>query len=556
MERIASYGLICCLLLAAGCSLREAGRPLPHLEHRGCATQLVVDGRPYIILGGELWNSAASSPAYMEGVWEHLAEAGLNTVLTPVYWELIEPRQGEFDFMTLDAAVQAARRNDLHLVLLWFGSWKNSMSCYAPEWVKEQFGRKYPLARTADGRTLEILSAFSETNAETDAAAFAALMRHLRETDPVRTVIMVQVENEIGMIGSPRDCSDAADAAYAAPVPQEVVDYLVARGEACRPQLYDRWCAMGAPMAGNWEEMFGPGPETEEIFMAYHYAKYVERVASAGRAEYDLPMYVNAALNSRGRKAGEYPSAGPLSHLWDLWHLAAPSIDLLSPDIYDPLYPEWVAQYALPENPLFIPEILYEPAPDNGARVFYALGEHRAIGFSPYAVNDAPAETGGYALAQAYRILRDMMPLLAERQAAGAVRGVWFDRDHHETVVTMNGIDFVCRHDLTLGWSPEAKDRAKWSETAAMILDMGDDEYLVAGTGVVVTMRPHDDDGTIVGIARIDEVISFGGADTPDAKANLRFGRRLNGDEDHQGRHLRIPFGSYGAQLLKCYTYR
>ncbi len=542
------------LLAAAGChpAADPAPKSLPRLEQRGQATQLLVNDEPYLILGGELWNSAASSAEYMAGRWEHLAAVGLNTVLAPVYWELIEPEQGRFDFSSLDTMLAEARRNRLHLVVLWFGTWKNSMSCYAPEWVKRQFGSRLPLARTETGKTLEIMTAFSEENLALDCAAFRALMEHIKEADSrQQTILMVQVENEIGMLESARDHSPAADEAFAAAVPQPIIDRLTAH--TAHPDLQARWEAAGSRTAGNWEELFGPGIETDEIFMAYHYARYAEAVAAAGKAVYPLPMYVNAALNSRGRRPGAYPSAGPLAHLRDLWQAGAPSIDLLAPDIYDPLYPDWLARYDDGGNPLFIPEISRDPAPAAGARVFYAIGEHNAIGFSPYAIDDAEA-SAEYPLTQAYRLLRGLTPLITAKQAEGKIRGIWFDRDHREQVITLNGIDFVCRHDLTLGWSPEAKDPERWSETGALILDLGDGEYLVAGTGVVITLRPHDPASEqIIGIGRIDE-ISPETPILPDGTFHCL--RRLNGDENHQGRHLRIPFGTYGIQRLRPYTYR
>ena len=548
MKRL--FLLLAALLGLCACTELQRESPLPRLEKRGEATQLIVDDKPYLILGGELWNSTASSPAYMEreGIWDRLQATGLNTVLLPVYWELIEPEEGVFDFSMLDEAIAEARRRDMRLVLLWFGSWKNSMSCYAPGWMKRQFGTTYPLVKNREGRTLEILSPFAEVNCEQDKRAFVALMTHLKATDAERTVVMVQVENEIGMLQSARDYSEAANKAYHEAVPQEVVDYLKEQGEACRPPLYEAWRGQGCPEVGDWETLFGPGLDTEEFFMAYHFARYVEQIARAGKEVYPLPMYVNAALNSRGRKAGEYPSAGPLSHLWDLWHLAAPSIDFLAPDIYDPLFPEWVAQYDLPQNPLFIPEIKHEPCPENGARVFYAVGRHKALGFSPYAIDDVTPDVPRYALKEAYAVLRAIAPEVLSAQAAGRIHGVWFDKAHTEQVVRIGDIELCCRHDLTLGWSAEAAHPELWSETAALIIELGAGEFLVAGTGVVLTLHSYREDGTIVGIERIEEL------DYHDT--GLPVLRRLNGDEDHQGRHLRIPFGQYGVQRLVCYTYR
>jgi hypothetical protein len=108
----------------------------------------------------------------------------------------------------------------MRLVLLWFGSWKNGVSSYAPEWVKRDTVR-FPRAKGSSNRnTKDILSTLSDANRQADARAFAALMRRLREIDGRRhTVILIQVENEVGIKPEPRDLSEAADAAFAVPCP-------------------------------------------------------------------------------------------------------------------------------------------------------------------------------------------------------------------------------------------------------------------------------------------------------------------------------------------------
>src|SRR5215831_7776669 len=82
----------------------------PHLEKRGSAIQLIVDGKPFLILGGELHNSSSSSMAYMRPIWPQLLGLHLNTVLAPVSWELIEPEDGKVDFTTVDGLIDDARK--------------------------------------------------------------------------------------------------------------------------------------------------------------------------------------------------------------------------------------------------------------------------------------------------------------------------------------------------------------------------------------------------------------------------------------------------------------
>jgi len=383
------YALVVCIgwILTALCAVPSEGADnsrIPHLRKEGTATQLIVDNKPFMILGGELGNSSSSSLGYMKPIWPRLVKLNLNTILTPVYWDLIEPEEGRFDFTLVDGLIQDARRYNMRLVLLWFASWKNSMSCYAPVWVKTNFER-FPRARTKAGRSMEILSAFSDASRDADTCAFVALMRHIRELDSqLHTVIMVQVENEVGMLEDARDWSNAANAAFGKEVRKELMDYLQTHKDTLIPEFRELWEAAGFKTSGTWEEVFGQGLGTDEIFMAWHYARYINVVAEAGKAEYPLPMYVNAALIRPNYKPGQYPSAGPLPHLLDVWRAGAPQIDFLSPDIYFPNFTEWCRKYHRSGNPLFIPEA--KRGEESAANVFYAIGQHDAIGFCPFSI--------------------------------------------------------------------------------------------------------------------------------------------------------------------------
>jgi beta-galactosidase GanA len=519
----------------------------PALERRGDTTQLIVDGRPFLILGGELANSSASGRAYMAPVWPRLRAMGLNTVVAPVSWELIEPAEGRMDFASMDALIEDARANDLHLVLLWFGAWKNSMSSYAPAWVKRDTAR-FARVHGPDGAPMEMLSAFDPDVLAADARAFAALMAHLRQVDGARrTVLMVQVENEVGMLPSAREHGPAADAAFAGPVPRGLTDWLVAHRPTLAPPLRALWEANGARREGSWAELFGRGDAAEEIFTAWSYARYVEAVAAAGKAQYRLPMYVNAALARPGRRPGEYPSGGPLTHLFDIWRAGAPSIDLLAPDIYFPNFGEIAAAYA-GFNPLFIPEAEHVGDPRIPADAWLAFGRHRAIGFSPFSI-DSLSGAEADRLGATYRLIDSFAPLLldAQRQSrsAGFAPVVAFDGTVDDAPQQATIGDYRFTVTFIDPWTPRAQQRT--GENGGLILRTGPEDYLVAGEGITVTVALADGRGA-AGIDSAWEGRFENGAWRP--------GRLLNGDETHQGRHIRLPPSGPSLQRVRLYRYR
>jgi hypothetical protein len=524
----------------------------PHLQKKGSATQLIVGGKPFLILGGELGNSSSSNTEYMDSIWPTLETLNLNTVLAPVYWELVEPQEGNFDFSLVNDLILGARERDLKLVLLWFGSWKNSMSCYPPAWVKNNFER-FPRARDNNDKPVEILSSFVKANLDADKNAFAELMKFVKKVDGENhTVIMVQVENEIGMMPSARDHHPLANKAFKSEVPTSFTNYLTINKANLMPEFLSVWEKAGARTKGTWKEVFGDNIGTEEIFMAWNLGKYVEEITAAGKAEYDLPMYVNAALNRPNKLPGEYASAGPLPHLMDVWRAAAPSIDLLSPDIYYADFRKWIALYDRGGNQLFLPEVRYESffgsesyEPACGPKAFYAFGNHDALGFSPFFIESTTGKVEE-PISWSYKILAQLTPLILEHQGNKSMKGFLFDKQHPSDTIQLGGYTIIAKHDYSMGWSPNAINET-WPITGGMIICTGEGEYFVAGEGIVLTFPPVNDK-TIVGIETIDE----GSFD----KGKWKPLRKLNGDQSHQGRHLRITTNEPGIQYLKLYKYQ
>ena len=559
--------LILLSLLIASCN-QTANEPvsgnqnsflhIPYLEKHGTAARLVVDGKPFLMISGELHNSTCGGFEYMRPVWKRMAEKNLNSVIATVSWELVEPEEGKFDFALVDSTIAGALKAGLKLALIWFGSWKNSGSVYIPSWVKKDY-EKYPRVIDEDGKPLEILSTLGKESEKADAKAFAALMKHIKEVDNDHTVIMMQVENEIGILDMPgknpgaarRDFSPQANEAYNGKVPQKLMDYLVANKETLFPELKKVWAANGFKTEGSWEEVFGkstfkPDPKdwqyysfyTEELFMAWNYASYVGAIAVAGKEEYPLPMYVNAWLKQPStRWPGKYPSGGPLPQVIDVWRAAAPSIDFIAPDIYIDEFTWTCEEFMRSGNPLFIPETRGGEA--GAARAFYVFGEYSAGCFAPFGI-DNPMWEKGDPLDLTYGALRKLEPLILEHQGKGTMKGILIDEKSP-----------LCRFELG-DYIIEAKlDSRKLKTSGGIIIQTGPQEFVCTGRALDVFFTPKDNSFRIA-LDVVDEGTFIEGKWIPE--------HRLNGDETHastfDGAGLRLPEERISIQNVSLYKYK
>ena len=339
--------------------------PVVKRDEKGIPT-LYVHDKPFFMRSGEIHNSSASDPVFLkEQLWPALRGLNMNAVIAPVYWELIEAAEGIYDFSSVDALIYGARSEGLKLGILWFGLWKNAESFYVPAWMKRDT-ETYFRAEKVSGEKMKTVSPLCAAAVEKDRMAFTALMRHIREIDgQENTVVVMQVENEIGLLGTDRDYSPAANAAFSAPIPEKLGDEL-------------------GGIRGTWTELFGD--DASECFMAWHFGSAVETIAASGKKEYDLPCYANAWLCQSPWFPGSYPSGGPVTHVQPIWRAAAPSLFAFGPDIYVPYCADVMDEYAGEDNPLFIPEIRKDAVASSYA--LYASGAHNAICFSPFGIED------------------------------------------------------------------------------------------------------------------------------------------------------------------------
>jgi hypothetical protein len=466
------------LFFAAALPQASAAEP-PQLVQQNGHYALLVDGKPYLILGGQIHNSSAW-PSELPQVWESMARLHANTIEAPVYWEQFEPQPGKFDFTNVDAIVDGARQHDLHVVLLWFGTWKNGNMHYTPNWLKEDTTR-FPRVIRPDGVPIDVLSPLSPNTLDADRTAFTTLMKHLKETDgDQHTVLLIQVENESGNIGSIRDNSPEANKLFAGPVPADML------------QATDK-------SAGTWRQVFGN--DADELFQAYYQAKYINAIATAGKREFPIPYYINVWIDYPTAEPPQrqleepgiaYPSGGAVQKLVGLWRRLAPSIDMIGPDIYtddSQFYRETMDAYQRPDNPLWIPET---GRSDSFAKFFfYALGRG-AIGFSPFGVDQSGWNILGdqpwSAHARNFALIGPMDREIAQLESEGEVKTAV-----EEPGQVSEEIDFGAWQATVAFGFPQPDGRrapgTKDAHGAALVAQIGPDEFLVTGVDASVSFH-------------------------------------------------------------------
>lgn len=521
--------------------IEQGKHEAPHLRRLANGnTQLIVKGKPFLMLSGELHNSSLSSARFMEEVWPAMRAQSINTLLGAVTWEVIEPKEGQFDFSELDDILAGARLHDMHLVLLWFGTYKNGISTYAPGWVKrdtKRFPRVQVLEAGGVKRTLEMVTPLSDAACEADSRAFAALMRHLGDVDSEQnTVLMVQVENETGLLGDSRDRSRRAGEAFAKPIPTGLLEHL---GQTTlHSQFRQRFPNMPTSGSHTWESVFGTGNAANEAFMAHHISSFVGRVAAAGKKEYPIPLYTNTWLNfddpsqldlrdapvvvGGGAEPGVYPSGGPCPHVLDIWRFNAPSLDFLSPDLYFHNYETVCRNYTEQANPLFIPE---QRRDEYGARrVWSSYATYGALGASPFGI-----DTGADIVGREFKLLSQTSSQLLN--AAPEDRfGFFFDDEPSANVPerwtrAFGEIEVIVERAFVFG---------KAGPGGGMVIHIGSSKFLLVGRGFQVRFKSVCKEATFTGILRAEEK-------EVDEQGQLRTLRILNGDETRSGEFVIMP---------------
>lgn len=556
------------IVLLLSLSFAATGQEIPRLEKLGSSTCLMVDGKPLVLRCGELNNSTASSIRYMEGqrTFDRLKALNLNAVIATASWELVEPEEGAFHFDEVDYVIREARKRDMKVVFIWFGTFKNPFMTYAPSWVKQNPG-KYPRAMDENGRQLELPSVFGENVIRADAKAYTALLRHIREVDSDHTVVMMQIGNEPGLRESKRDFCSLAEKAWKADVPQPLISYLQANKATLQPDIKEAWEANGCRTKGDWETVFGKSlladdgthpilNQTEHFFTAWSYARYLDIMATEGKKAYPLPTFTNASvfgINARGLSLGNGCS---IPEFFDLYKAGAPNLDILSPNSYMQQLEQICDAFSWNGNPILIPESTV-----SGARGIYAVGEWDAIAFSPFGIDswadgvlEAPSDQQ-LLFASSYSLLSDMDPLIRAHLGKDSMRGTYLYDGHTADTLTIGNyvVAFGRGRSFDIGammapagggFGPAGARNEQRFEGAAILIQAAADEFYLAGYGVNATFRLVEGvKHSFCGYDRIDEGVFENGNFVP--------GRRLNGDE----RNAFLPEGNVTTLRIKLYHY-
>lgn len=510
---------------------------IPIIKNDNGIPTLYVKNEPFLVLGGEIHNSAASDLTYMEKeIWPRLKGLNMNTVIVPLYWEMIEPEEGEYHYELLDGLIAQARTNKMKLVFLWFGLWKNSESMYVPAWMKADT-KTYYRVRKVNGEPINTISPLCEAAIEKDAAAFAKIMTHIREADEEEsTVIIMQVENEIGVMGTRRDYGETAEAAFVKEIPAELSEEY--------------------GVTGTWKQAFGA--DAEEFFMAYYFAKAAEKIASAGQKEHPLPCYANAWLKQYPWYPGSYPSGGPIKEVHRIWKKAAPSLFTLGPDIYVPYVAQVIDEYGYEGNPLFIPEVRKDSV--TASYCLYAFMKQNAIGYSPFGIEelsmfpdevDKPPMEVMIALnidPSAFDITGSKECLAATYGLIEEMKSLYFKyrgTEHLKSYVKKSETDFGTffnfeEYDLLVAYSPKMPTKPL---AAGAVYELASNKFLIVGMMSTLTFRPKEGENLKIDYLNLEE----GRIENGEWKPR----RILNGDE-----RMSLKFGEIPSCLcVELYKY-
>ena len=463
----------------------------PEIVKKNQGFFFMVGEQPFISLAAETHNSAGTSSDYMRHVWKKADELSCNTVLVPIPWEAIEPQENRFDFTLVEKLMKDAREHSKKLVLLWFGSWKNGLSTYVPAWIKTDL-KRFPRTEDEYGVKSRILSMFGSNILQTELKSFRKVMDYIREADEeTQTVIAVQIENEVGLLGASRDFSPPAVKAFEKNVPPALSEYLRGRKNNFLGEVIER----GEHTSDkSWRGVFGEF--ADEVFMCWNYARHIDALAAYGKEGYALPMFTNVWLKeSEYEKPGFYPCGGPVPEMIDVWKGGAPCLDLIAPDLYTFEFEKFADLYRRKDNPLFIAETRRDKWAV--ANLYPAVGKYHTLCYSPFGTEsigenksfitqiihtnpgdkNVSSEMIKEYLAQSYRLFGNMMPMILE--CYGTDRIIGFSQD----AGCMSKHVKLGKYQILLEFYHQIDEGNGFIPGAGIILEADENELIFIGYG-------------------------------------------------------------------------
>jgi hypothetical protein len=340
------------------------------------------DGKEVFVVGLQCHNSSTGTDM-MDKAISAVKQYGGNTLEAPIYWYAIEPEMDRYDMTQIEELIDKARFAGLHLIVLWFGASKNGHPNYAPDYIKLH-PETYRIAIGADKAPVASLSPHCQDTLQRDKKAFLNVMAFLKEYDEgERTVLCIQIENEMGYANTDRDYSKIAQLDYEKPLPEALYDVSL---EDCGHMICDK----------TWRGHFGR--HAHEAFSAWYHALYMEALAREGKAIYNLPCITNVMVGNSGveEPGRSYNAGAAVGRMIDIWKICAPSLDLICPDIYNTAkrdYERIARRYDRKDNALFIPESPIE-GEANAMNSILAVADYGAIGVCCFGAESALKNDG------------------------------------------------------------------------------------------------------------------------------------------------------------------
>lgn len=505
----------------------------PKIVKKDNGFSFLINEQSFIMLAAEVHNSACTSREYMENVWSKVKQLNCNTVLVPVYWELIEPRENYFDFKIVEQLIIDARKYDIKLVLLWFGSWKNGLSTYAPNWVKTNL-KRFPRTKDEQGVKTKILSMFHSEILSVELNSFINFMKYVKEFDcNEQTVIAVQIENEVGILGSTRDFSSSATEEYNENVPDELIEYIKKTGNNALSNIMNDYENTSDKSWGNVFKKYA-----DETFMCWHYSLHINKLAQAGKEIDPLPMFTNAWLKEfDDEKPGFYPCGGPLPEMLNVWKCGAPNLEVLSPDIYTFNFEKVANAYKRSDNPLFIPETRRDKW--SVANLYTAIGTYNTLCYAPFGaesigenksfitqrihtnMNDknVSSEMVKEYLSQSYKLFGNMMPIITNYYGTDKMIG-FTQNDGYMTKHIKLG-----KFQIVIEFYHQINDDNEFIPGAGIVIQKSENELIFIGYGYRAYLETTNT-GKQLDFLSLEKGVY-------DKSANWIKCMHLNGDEQH-----------------------